>query len=503
MFDVLATDDVSWKYKAQTAANTIFNVGQYAFTGGSQIRKTIQGIGTLIEGGRYEYDKDGERHLVYPVDWNVGTTIQGGLFGRNSFRGAQEWADNDYSSLSVNETNAYEDLVDLGRDKLDAYGLVSEVGGTKGTDEMSASLAKLKEIDSNEDLSIGEKGALYYYFVASKAERENIDLLIDSGVSDESIYYALSDFKEISATGYGQDKTSAEKYEDLMEYVSDVGINMSVIEKKEGEEYTTADVKRVYLNESKISDEEKAYIYRYLLAGEHEESVFDECVERGDDAGDVYNYLFNTYTSGSQAEKIEALSESKLSDESKYDIYYFDYALDSELEALDELKKTAPPNDIVSAVTKLRGAKKSAEKRSALSSSALSKYEQSVYYFSAMASNSQLEKLDALLDGGIAQTEYYDFLINTLDIEGEDRKEQIMEYIDGTGLSADEKDLLYVAAGYSEKTLGKTPWRGGGRSGNSSGLFGGDLFGGDLFGDDLFGDDLFGDDLFGGGLFGD
>lgn len=411
--EVLASDDYSGKYKLQEATDTALDLGQYLVTGGSQFRKSLQGVGAFVSGGRYRYNADGEKYLQYPVERNVGTAVQGLLFGRNSYRGAQEWADNNYSSLSVNATEAYEELIDGGLDKLEAYNVVYDVSKAKKTDEMSASEVKLDMIDQSEKLTGSERTTLYYYFVASDSEKETIDL----------------------------------------------------------------------------------------------------CRENGDDGYSIFEYVKSQKGAAGISQKLENLAAADLSGDSKYEIYYFDYALDSEIDALDKLSGSAPTEDIVSTAIDLRLEKKSSGKRSALLSSSFTPYEQSTYYFTALASDSQKSKLAELIDGGISQVEYYYFLMNTLDVEGENRKEQITEYIDSTGMTDDEKDMLYIAAGYSESTLSKTPWHSGGIFSNSGGLFSysgglfsdnGGLFSysGGLFSDNggLFSDgSLFGD---GGGLFG-
>ena len=107
-----------------------------------------------------------------------------------------------------------------------------------------------------------------------------------------------------------------------------------------------------------------------------------------------------------------------------------------------------------------------------------------------MASSSQKEKLAEVIGAGITQVEYYHFLMNTLDISGENKKAQILSYIDGTGMTNDEKDLLYLAAGYSENTIDDAPWHSGSFGG--SGIFGASSIFGDsgIFGSNnsIFGD---------------
>lgn len=207
---------------------------------------------------------------------------------------------------------------------------------------------------------------------------------------------------------------------------------------------------------------------------------------------DYYEWYNNVRVKGGKiAEQIDAIAKSDLSDEAKSQIYYSKYATEKEREVMEMFWETGTPDaEMYDAVSKLHVASKAAEKRSILTSSKLTDYEQSLYYFTVLASTSQKEKLADLISNGITQAEYYDFLINTLDISGENKKAQILSYIDGTGMTSEEKDMLYLAAGYSESTIDDAPWHSGSFGG--SGIFGTSSIFGDsgIFGSNnsIFGD---------------
>lgn len=228
-------------------------------------------------------------------------------------------------------------------------------------------------------------------------------------------------------------------------------------------------------------------------------SIYEGAQDAAAETGISYDDYYEWYTkvkvkNGKLSEQIDAITNSDLSSKAKMQIYYNKYATVKERDVIDMLQQDGTPDsEIYETLSKIHLAGTSYEKRSVLYTSNLTPYEQSTYYFTALASDSQKSKLAELIDGGISQVEYYYFLMNTLDVEGENRKEQITEYIDSTGMTDDEKDLLYIAAGYSESTLSKTPWHSGGLFSNSGGLFSG----GSLFGD---GEGLFN---YSGGLFGD
>ena len=45
------------------------------------------------------------------------------------------------------------------------------------------------------------------------------------------------------------------------------------------------------------------------------------------------------------------------------------------------------------------------------------------------------------------------------DIKGKTRKEKVMKIINEMNLTNDQKDALYLLAGYAESTIRKAPWR--------------------------------------------
>ena len=63
---------------------------------------------------------------------------------------------------------------------------------------------------------------------------------------------------------------------------------------------------------------------------------------------------------------------------------------------------------------------------------------------------------------GISDEEIEAFVIFTYTAKKDDKsskRDKVLRYIQSTGLSNAQKDALYLGAGYSEKTINKTPWR--------------------------------------------
>lgn len=62
--------------------------------GGGQLKKSIEGLSTVLQGGSYTTKSDGSREMQYPVEQTVGNAITGLLFGKSSLPGANQYYQN-------------------------------------------------------------------------------------------------------------------------------------------------------------------------------------------------------------------------------------------------------------------------------------------------------------------------------------------------------------------------------------------------------------------------
>ena len=83
---------------------------------------------------------------------------------------------------------------------------------------------------------------------------------------------------------------------------------------------------------------------------------------------------------------------------------------------------------------------------------------------------------------GVSYDTYYDYYFATKDMHADkdengksisgSKKKKVVEYINSLDIPAEQKDALYIAAGYKENSLRYQPWNGGsgsGRGGRRSG----------------------------------
>jgi hypothetical protein len=141
--------------------------------GGGQLKKSIEGISTFAKGGNYGINSQGQETLKYPVEQTPGNFVKSALFGKWSTKGAVDYVDNGFKSLSVNQTEGYEKAKKAGiTDKqfYDAY------NAQKKVDKLGdlTSLVKKNEIDkATRGLSQTKRQILYETFGVAKGEWNN------------------------------------------------------------------------------------------------------------------------------------------------------------------------------------------------------------------------------------------------------------------------------------------------------------------------------------------
>lgn len=108
--------------------------------GGGQLKKVGQGIYATAKGGSYTMDAEGNEKLQYPVynddAWETTKSLVGaGLFGKTTLPTGREWIESGFPTLTVKETEAYQNMTDAGISGEDAWEwlqLMKEADGTIG-----------------------------------------------------------------------------------------------------------------------------------------------------------------------------------------------------------------------------------------------------------------------------------------------------------------------------------------------------------------------------------
>lgn len=137
--------------------------------GGSQVRKTVEGLQTYNQGGAYN-DKG---QLQYPVNQTGGNLARGALFGKSSFPSAQEYYDNGAKPLSKNRTDVYNSLKN-GENNVDLYNaFVKENQKLSGGNSGDATAQQLQEI-----AQFNEQNEKNTYFLPTYLDEDKTEVKI-------------------------------------------------------------------------------------------------------------------------------------------------------------------------------------------------------------------------------------------------------------------------------------------------------------------------------------
>lgn len=110
--------------------------------GGGQVKRAAEGIEAVVRGGSYSVNSDGEEILQYPVYSETAgdlalNTARAVVFGKSSLPAARDWVESGFKSLSVKETDAYQEMTAAGVDGETAFGLIQELKGASSADKLS------------------------------------------------------------------------------------------------------------------------------------------------------------------------------------------------------------------------------------------------------------------------------------------------------------------------------------------------------------------------------
>ncbi len=148
--------------------------------GGGQIKKSVEGIQTVNQGGSYSVDSKGEETLRFPVENpNAGDYIKAGVFGKYALPKAKEYVDGGFKSLNAKDTKLYKNS-EIDYDILKKY--------IADRDEKVNSKAKSKEtktkIIKNLPISTDQKWEIYKSDIFSETEKKD-------GITEKEEYEKL------------------------------------------------------------------------------------------------------------------------------------------------------------------------------------------------------------------------------------------------------------------------------------------------------------------------
>lgn len=177
-------EDMATKKKAQVLVDELSKPLSYAPLpmGGGQARKSLQGIMSVVNGGKYKLNNEGEQQLQYPTYTDRPGDVplklaQGVLFGRTATQEAQDWIENGFKSLSVKETKAYQAITEGGEDQRKTYTFVQAIKNVEKEYDKKMLLKSYSISDT-------AKTAYFYQVFANEDQQKEMDKLDEQGKID-------------------------------------------------------------------------------------------------------------------------------------------------------------------------------------------------------------------------------------------------------------------------------------------------------------------------------
>lgn len=194
---VIFSDDWSREKKWATAGKELLKPAAYLAPpfGGGQLKKAIEGINAWWNNGSYTVNAKGEQQLQYPIFNDTLVQSAANLakvitFGKTTLKTGREWIENDFKTFSVNETAAYNAMVETGLQGEEAYNLLLNLRATQKTETESAEKRKQRALLES-DVPADAKAAVYYAMFATDDERVLLDTIIavggNGGVAAETL----------------------------------------------------------------------------------------------------------------------------------------------------------------------------------------------------------------------------------------------------------------------------------------------------------------------------
>ena len=194
---VIFSDDWSREKKWATAGKELLKPAAYLAPpfGGGQLKKAIEGINAWWNNGSYTVNAKGEKQLQYPIFNDTLVQSAANLakvitFGKTTLKTGQEWIENDFKTFNVNETAAYNAMVETGLQGEEAYNLLLNLRATQKTETESAEKRKQRVLLES-DVPADAKAAVYYAMFATDDERVLLDTIIavgdNGGVAAETL----------------------------------------------------------------------------------------------------------------------------------------------------------------------------------------------------------------------------------------------------------------------------------------------------------------------------
>ena len=282
--------------------------GEFAF-GGNQLRKTLQGGIAVSRGGVYSKGK-----LRYPVDQTPMNYAKGVLFGRSALDESQAYYADRTSDFSEKQTEAFRQMQDRGVSAKASYDLIQELRSIEKTEE-STKVERQRDALRQSDISGAGKWVTYYQTMASEKEWKTMDAMQYNSEADYgTVTSLLMDMKE-------QDNDADKMH---------------------------------LIDRSKLTDSQKAFLYKRLVAGDEDLEKINALKDAGISDYQYFQYKIATSGLSKKEAKLHAINTLDLTNSQKDALYYMNsYASSKHWEAPWEQGMSAMGSDFMLTIMQL------------------------------------------------------------------------------------------------------------------------------------------------------
>ena len=223
---------LTWAGTMERVVEDLLEAGAQIAPGGRQLKKTAQGVKTMVQGGVTSGYGDNQR-LKYPVEQNVWNWARGILYGNAALDEYDAYYASGNQPLTAGQTQKVKELEGLGIDRNISYELYQEFreinNDMTGVEASTAKRNAINALDLTDDQKLEEFDRFFLDHTADNYEetRAEYQAMLDAGLTWNDITLANNEYAELQAD---EDMKATEKATALAQWADQQGWNEAQIE---------------------------------------------------------------------------------------------------------------------------------------------------------------------------------------------------------------------------------------------------------------------------------
>ena len=469
---------LTWAGTMERVVEDLLEAGAQIAPGGRQLKKTAQGVKTMVQGGVTSGYGDNQR-LKYPVEQNVWNWARGILYGNAALDEYDAYYASGNQPLTAGQTKKVKELEELGIDKFAAYEAVQQLRKINGQEDWNELEKRTAKRDAINDLDATDEDKYQIYrsleLNSNEEEPKLYDraakIMLDGSMTWEDITDALNAYDRINN---GMELAGAEKSNAILDLVNSLDLD------DDGkQDFARAIGKLTETREEGVELMQEAGMdWNAITEAWKQYNLLNEDPDK-DDPDYEEMRLSDTEKATELAKWLDGKNWSKEQKEAVKDAFTFFSQIPAEATNYERFTGVGVSEDSAYELTNILAALEpedgknsvsSLQKYRAIVSSSISEQEQEAAIASLMQ-DSQKETFEDLMDKGMTPGQYVEYKTETAGLTSDkdedgktipgSKKEKVLAAIDAMNISDSLKTALYFAEGYSESTLDEAPWYNG------------------------------------------